>query len=192
MIRSLFTQCFFFLISCHITFRTRLTFFCQKKSILFQYQCCVTPSWNPSFGCGNRMYNKSFFFNFCGDKLPFCGVTSTFCFGLWLTLPMGSKARVDTPSPALDVACAQWILLIRYLFCVVNNVELHVIVVAFSIVGQTRWKNGWAIEFDWCDSQPLERRVLGYIPEACLLLVPGSIHLSGIICTSHSFKNKFN
>ena len=48
------------------------------------------------------------------------------------------------------------------------------------------------IEFDWCDSRPLERRVLGYIPEACLLLVPGSIHLSGIICTSHSFKNKFN
>ena len=48
------------------------------------------------------------------------------------------------------------------------------------------------IEFDWCDSWPLERRELGYIPVACLLLVAGSIHLSGIICTSHSFKNKFN
>ena len=32
-------------------------------------------------------------------------------------------------------------------------------------------------------------RVLGYIPEPCLLVVLGSIHLSGIICTSHSFKN---
>ena len=42
---------------------------------------------------------------FCGDKLPFCGVTSTLCFGLQLTLPMGFKVRVDAPSLVLNVTC---------------------------------------------------------------------------------------
>ena len=32
---------------------------------------------------------------FCGDKSPFCGTTGTVCFGLWLTLPIGFKARLD-------------------------------------------------------------------------------------------------
>ena len=39
----------------------------------------------------------------CGDKSPFCGATGALCFGLWLTLPMGFKTRVNAPSPALDV-----------------------------------------------------------------------------------------
>ena len=36
---------------------------------------------------------------------PFCGTTVTLCFGLWLTLPMGFKARVDAHLPALSVTC---------------------------------------------------------------------------------------
>ena len=36
---------------------------------------------------------------------PFCGATGTLCFGLRLE-PMGFKARVDAPSPGLDVVCA--------------------------------------------------------------------------------------
>ena len=32
---------------------------------------------------------------------PLCGATDNLCFGLWLTLPMGFKARVDVPLPAL-------------------------------------------------------------------------------------------
>ena len=45
----------------------------------------------------------AFFFNFCGDKSPFCGATGALCFGLWLTLHMGykAKARVDPSSVAL-------------------------------------------------------------------------------------------
>ena len=41
---------------------------------------------------------------------PFCGATGTPCFGLRLTPLMGFKARVDVPSPALNVTCALWIL----------------------------------------------------------------------------------
>ena len=38
---------------------------------------------------------------FCADKSPFCGAIGALCFRLWLTLPMGFKARVDTSSPAV-------------------------------------------------------------------------------------------
>ena len=38
-------------------------------------------------------------FSFCGEKSPFCGATGTISFELQLTLPIGSKARVDKPSP---------------------------------------------------------------------------------------------
>ena len=33
-----------------------------------------------------------FFFNFCGDKSPFCGATGTLCFGLGLTPPWVLKS----------------------------------------------------------------------------------------------------
>ena len=34
--------------------------------------------------------------HFCVDKSPLCGATGTFCFfTLWLTLPIGFKARMD-------------------------------------------------------------------------------------------------
>ena len=42
-----------------------------------------------------------FYFNFCGDKSPFCGATGALCFRHQLTLPMGFKARVDPSSPTL-------------------------------------------------------------------------------------------
>ena len=49
-----------------------------------------------------KIYGQYFFFNFCSDKPPFCRATGTFCFRLWLTLPMGFKARVDAPFSALS------------------------------------------------------------------------------------------
>ena len=36
-----------------------------------------------------------FFFKFCGNMSQSGGATGTLCFGLWLTLPIGFKARVD-------------------------------------------------------------------------------------------------
>ena len=41
------------------------------------------------------------FLNFCGKKSSFGGATGALCFRIWLTLPMGFKARVDAPLPAL-------------------------------------------------------------------------------------------
>ena len=53
-------------------------------------------------GTESEMFVVVFFFkNVYGDKSPFCGATDTLCFELWLTMPMGVKARVDASSPAL-------------------------------------------------------------------------------------------
>ena len=60
--------------------------------------------------------NFCFFFNFCGDKSPFCGVTGTLCFGLWLTLPMGFKARVDPSLPAFYSHLCVMILRVNFEF----------------------------------------------------------------------------
>ena len=35
------------------------------------------------------------------DKSPSCGATGALYFGLWLTLPVGLKARMDAPKLAL-------------------------------------------------------------------------------------------
>ena len=42
-----------------------------------------------------------YYLNFCRTKIPFCGSTGTLCFGLRMTLPVGFKARVDSPLPTL-------------------------------------------------------------------------------------------
>ena len=44
------------------------------------------------------------FLNFAVTMSPFCGATGTLYFRPWLTSPMGFKAMVDVPSPALNVA----------------------------------------------------------------------------------------
>ena len=36
----------------------------------------------------------------CGDMSPFCGAADTACFGIWLTLPIGVRVRVDPLLPA--------------------------------------------------------------------------------------------
>ena len=56
--------------------------------------------WNTKYKNWNFQW-LFFFFNFCGDKSPFCGATGAPCFRLRLTLPMGLKARVDPSSAAL-------------------------------------------------------------------------------------------
>ena len=55
------------------------------------------------------------FFFFCGYKSPFCGATGALCFGLWLTLPVGFKARVDPSSPTLYSHLCVMILRVRVL-----------------------------------------------------------------------------
>ena len=41
------------------------------------------------------------FFKGLLDQGPFCGATGTVCFGLWIALPLGFKARVNPSLPVL-------------------------------------------------------------------------------------------
>ena len=80
---------------------------------------CSDP-WMTTFPSSVRkkMWNLLLFLDFCGEKSPFCGAPSTLCFGLWLTLPMGFKAKVDaslspvcngTPESTLTVQDRAWL-----------------------------------------------------------------------------------
>ena len=82
-----------------------------------------------------NFYKYVFFFStfFCGDSVTICGATGTICFGLWLTQPMGFKARVDASLPVLEWCrlCVMHPRLILSTFCFPyrykekGNIEAH-------------------------------------------------------------------
>ena len=76
----------------HLLYRVLLH--CSTSATIYTFTSQLNPPEN----------SLDFFVFFCGDKSPFCGATGALCFGLRLTLPMGFKARVDAPSPNLDVS----------------------------------------------------------------------------------------
>ena len=56
-----------------------------------------------SMPLNHKRENLILLFKFLLDSGPFCGATGTLCFRLWMTLPMGFKARLD--SSLLELFC---------------------------------------------------------------------------------------
>ena len=79
---------------------------------------------------------KAFFFNFCGDKSPFCGATGALCFGLRLILPVGFKARVNPSSTVLcSRLCVMILLRVNYKFPSLHLSQFYTLV---------RWGYRWS------------------------------------------------